>query len=253
MDRLQRRIALTATLKWMRYEPVVCVCCCDCLCHWLNCVLFLLFCWLEQDAVKQHVMDRTIPKCEKCEGLVKPDIVFFGEGLPQRFFEKMASDFAVADALIVIGTSLTVHPFADLISRVNENVPRLLINREMVGTSEYMFSGPPFNFHIDDRDVFYEGNCDDGCVEFARLLGWEEDLQHLMEEEINKLPPSKAMRTNDDVDDEEEKEKKETKEKQTEPEKTETKETETEKKETEKKEKESDKRVENTKTSTKSE
>ena len=25
-------------------------------------------------------------KCSKCEGLVKPDIVFFGEQLPKRFF-----------------------------------------------------------------------------------------------------------------------------------------------------------------------
>lgn len=30
---------------------------------------------------------------EKHEGLVKPDIVFFGEGLPRRFFELMEEDF----------------------------------------------------------------------------------------------------------------------------------------------------------------
>lgn len=49
------------------------------------------------------------------EGLVKPDIVFFGESLPPRFFQKMQTDFPQADLLIVMGTSLTVHPFASLI------------------------------------------------------------------------------------------------------------------------------------------
>ena len=49
------------------------------------------------------------------EGLVKPDIVFFGESLPPRFFQKMQTDFPKADLLIVMGTSLTVHPFASLI------------------------------------------------------------------------------------------------------------------------------------------
>ncbi len=49
------------------------------------------------------------------EGLVKPDIVFFGESLPARFFQYMATDFSKADLLIVLGTSLTVQPFASLI------------------------------------------------------------------------------------------------------------------------------------------
>lgn len=49
------------------------------------------------------------------EGLVKPDIVFFGESLPARFFQYMPTDFSKADLLIVMGTSLTVQPFASLI------------------------------------------------------------------------------------------------------------------------------------------
>lgn len=51
------------------------------------------------------------------EGLVKPDIVFFGESLPARFFQYMAADFSKADLLIVMGTSLTVQPFASLIGQ----------------------------------------------------------------------------------------------------------------------------------------
>jgi NAD-dependent SIR2 family protein deacetylase len=47
--------------------------------------------------------------------LVKPDIVFFGEQLPDRFYERMEYDFPTCDLLLVMGTSLVVHPFASLI------------------------------------------------------------------------------------------------------------------------------------------
>ena len=65
----------------------------------------------------------------KFGGLVKPDIVFFGEQLPRRFYELAGipvhpgmdcsdSDFASCDLLIVMGTSLVVQPFASLIDQV---------------------------------------------------------------------------------------------------------------------------------------
>lgn len=37
--------------------------------------------------LKESIMNDKIPLCEKCNGYVKPDIVFFGENLPVRFFE----------------------------------------------------------------------------------------------------------------------------------------------------------------------
>ena len=52
---------------------------------------------------------------QSCGGLVKPDIVFFGESLPERFWERVPLDFSEADLLIVMGTSLVVNPFAGLI------------------------------------------------------------------------------------------------------------------------------------------
>ena len=58
-----------------------------------------------------------IPTCTECNQLVKPDIVFFGENLPDRFHELTATDFKKCDLLIVMGTSLTVQPFASLIDR----------------------------------------------------------------------------------------------------------------------------------------
>ncbi|CUA67951.1 hypothetical protein RSOLAG22IIIB_07633 [Rhizoctonia solani] len=53
-----------------------------------------------------------IPKCKnpKCRGLVKTDIVFFGESLPEKFHDSLHT-LPFADLAPVIGTSLTVDPF----------------------------------------------------------------------------------------------------------------------------------------------
>jgi NAD-dependent SIR2 family protein deacetylase len=67
-------------------------------------------------------------------GLIKPDIVFFGEGLPASF--KTAADMiGNADLVIVMGTSLKVFPFAMLADSVfcPESIPMVLVNRENPG------------------------------------------------------------------------------------------------------------------------
>lgn len=70
------------------------------------------------EAVRAAVFAGETPRCAECGGLVKPDIVFFGENLPERFYDLAEEDFPAADLLIVMGTSLVVHPFADLIGEV---------------------------------------------------------------------------------------------------------------------------------------
>jgi NAD+-dependent protein deacetylase sirtuin 2 len=80
---------------------------------------------------------KCIPWCAcdqaDCEGYVKPDIVFFGENLPSRYFTLRESDLHNADLLIVAGTSLKVTPFADTMHYCNVKAPRLLVNRDRVG------------------------------------------------------------------------------------------------------------------------
>ena len=76
----------------------------------------------------KSIETETILKCE-CGGLVKPDIIFFGENLPLDFFEK-SNLLDQADLVIVMGTSLKVFPFAHLITLIPKTVPIVLINRE---------------------------------------------------------------------------------------------------------------------------
>uniref|UniRef100_A0A8C5E417 NAD-dependent protein deacetylase sirtuin-2 n=1 Tax=Gouania willdenowi TaxID=441366 RepID=A0A8C5E417_GOUWI len=127
------------------------------------------------DWMKEKIFSDDIPKCEKCQSVVKPDIVFFGENLPDRFFTLMKTDFPQCDLLIIMGTSLQVQPFASLVSRVSKSCPRLLINMEKAGQSGIMDFGGGMDFDSDKayRDVAYISTCDDGCLALADLLGWK--------------------------------------------------------------------------------
>ena len=63
-------------------------------------------------------MEGKISYCQ-CGGVIKPDIVFFGENLPQEFFTSIPL-FDDCVFLIVLGTSLTVYPFASLVEFVEK-------------------------------------------------------------------------------------------------------------------------------------
>lgn len=55
-----------------------------------------------------------IPRCQKCGIALKPDIVFFGEQLPERTIAEAMREAEQADLMLVLGSSLVVHPAADL-------------------------------------------------------------------------------------------------------------------------------------------
>lgn len=142
--------------------------------------------------MKAEIFANRIPRCNvpECVGVVKPDIVFFGESLPSKFHDSIEEDFDDCDLLIIMGTSLEVQPFASLPDRVNENCVRLLVNREIVGNKGIwsilsglgMGGSMEFGQPHSRRDVSWLGDCDDGAFAMARALGWEDELRHLVEE-----------------------------------------------------------------------
>ncbi|KAF2753677.1 NAD-dependent deacetylase sirtuin-2 [Pseudovirgaria hyperparasitica] len=117
--------------------------------------------------IKIAIHEKTVPHCEACNGLVKPNIVFFGEALPEEFFLNRHLP-ATADLAIVMGTSLTVQPFAGLPSECAPHIPRLLINKEVVGD---------FGYRADDVPLI--GDCDTGVRALAEACGWLEELEAL--------------------------------------------------------------------------
>lgn len=69
------------------------------------------------------------PHCA-CGGLVRPDIVLYGEPLNPAVIEAAVREVEGCDLLIVGGTSLVVHPAAGLIEYLRPHVPLALINRD---------------------------------------------------------------------------------------------------------------------------
>jgi NAD-dependent deacetylase len=64
----------------------------------------------------EHILNSTgVPKCSKCSGIVKPDVVLYEEMLDDAVMRKAIRYIYAADVLIVGGTSLAVYPAAGLI------------------------------------------------------------------------------------------------------------------------------------------
>lgn len=50
-----------------------------------------------------------VPPCPACAGMLKPDVVFFGENVPRARFESARAALEASDALLVVGSSLMVY------------------------------------------------------------------------------------------------------------------------------------------------
>ena len=61
------------------------------------------------DAEIEAAENFLVPACPNCGGILKPDVVFFGENVPQERAEFAISRLEKADALLIAGTSLTVN------------------------------------------------------------------------------------------------------------------------------------------------
>lgn len=114
------------------------------------------------EAFFEHVGREEVLYCNDCNGgVVKPDIVFFGENLPQDFFIKMNLMYN-ADLVFIMGTSLKVFPFTTLIELVARGVPIVLINRENPGL-----------VRRDPEDLlFLAGDIEETISTLIRDIGW---------------------------------------------------------------------------------
>ncbi|KAI8946472.1 DHS-like NAD/FAD-binding domain-containing protein [Xylaria longipes] len=105
-------------------------------------------------------------------GVMKPDITFFGEPLPDEFSKRLVKhDRNLVDLVIVIGTSLKVAPVSEVVPFLPAHIPQIYISRTPVSH---------INFDID-----LLGDCDVVVAELCRRAGW--DLKHPM------VPPSQKV------------------------------------------------------------
>ena len=64
------------------------------------------------DQIAPVVRSGDVPRCRTCGGLIKPDIVFYGESLSSDVLKRAEITFSQADLTLVLGSSLTVYPAA---------------------------------------------------------------------------------------------------------------------------------------------
>lgn len=70
-----------------------------------------------------------IPRCPKCGGVIKPDVVLYEEALDQTVLSEAVRAISRADVLIIGGTSLSVYPAASLVDYFNGS-HLIVINRD---------------------------------------------------------------------------------------------------------------------------
>lgn len=69
---------------------------------------------------------------ENCGGILRPDIVLYGEGLDPVAISKSVDAVSKADLIVIVGTSMRVYPFAGLIDYRSQNADVLAVNEEQL-------------------------------------------------------------------------------------------------------------------------
>lgn len=92
--------------------------------HCLNCSFEINRGEKQYPEIEKKLKDKKVPKCKKCKSPMKPNVVFFGEYV--RDLEKALTEVQKSDLLIVMGSSLSVYPAAQLPSYLPDS-SRLVI------------------------------------------------------------------------------------------------------------------------------
>ncbi|KXT03970.1 hypothetical protein AC578_9286 [Pseudocercospora eumusae] len=140
--------------------------------------------------IEDDIRNKRVPKCKQCEkdlhqpqmpqknskakyssadsdsdddipepGVMKPDITFFGEQLPEDFFTRFTDiDAKDTDLVIVIGTSLKVAPVSEMPNYVPHHVPHIYISMEPIRHVEF--------------DIQLLGKCDEVVAALCKKAGW---------------------------------------------------------------------------------
>ncbi len=82
------------------------------------------------DVLPESSDEFVVPDCSVCGGVLKPDVVFFGEFVPAERFRQAEQLVALSDALVVAGSSLVVNSGIRLVERARRRrLPVVIVNR----------------------------------------------------------------------------------------------------------------------------
>ena len=95
---------------------------------------------------KNELLEELPPTCVQCNGILKPNFIFFGEGIPQKAYQASLKEAEIADLFLVIGTTGEVMPAC--------MIPRLA-RRE--GADIVEINTDKSNFTNTITDIFLQG------------------------------------------------------------------------------------------------
>ncbi|MEL6179508.1 MAG: NAD-dependent protein deacetylase [Myxococcota bacterium] len=112
----------------------------------------------ELDASATHHFK--VAPCRACGGVLKPNVVFFGENVPRATVQDAFARVEMADALLVVGSSLTVYSGYRFVTRAAERgIPVAVLNL-----------GPPHR-GLESAEVFVNGRAGELLPQLTAQLG----------------------------------------------------------------------------------
>ena len=113
----------------------------------------------DADVDEQLIRDLLVPDCERCNGILKPNVVFFGGAVSKLIVEAITSQLDQVDGLLIVGSSLSVFSGFSFCRLAHRNsVPIAAINQGKTRADD-LFS------------VKLEADCSAALAELERVSG----------------------------------------------------------------------------------
>ncbi len=95
---------------------------------------------VQLDEIFYKIENGEVPYCFECKGVLKPDLVFFGENIDINLINKIKNIASLSEYCFIFGSSLVVHPIASIPEcTLNNNGRLIIINRGATTYDEYAF------------------------------------------------------------------------------------------------------------------
>ena len=133
-------------------------------------------CSIDIEKINEGVQKGEVYYCPSCKGPCKPNVVFYGEGLPVKFFEALQL-LPDVDLIIIMGTSLKVNPFAMIPYLPEINAYKLVFNMEEVGEFGYEY--------LCTDSLFIQGKTDQSVIKFLKDVNLFDEFSDFIKKEYN--------------------------------------------------------------------
>ena len=131
---------------------------------------------IDIELINEGIQKGEIYYCPDCKGPCKPNVVFYGENLPKRFYDK-EDECEDVDLIIIMGTSLKVQPFSNIPYMTNPKADIAVFNMEPVGNYYYN--------KLHQNQIFIQGKTDENIIQFLKDTDMLKEFKEFLKKEYN--------------------------------------------------------------------